>query len=72
MRHSADVRSRSNTMKNMDCRHSRLLNLIESIMGQTKVADSKHIEANAYVEGGHLSIAADPVVKYMKSEDLKN
>ena len=40
-------------------------------MGQTKVADSKHIEANAYVEGGHLSIAADPVVKYMKSEDLK-
>ncbi|MBP6403429.1 MAG: UvrB/UvrC motif-containing protein, partial [Bacteroidia bacterium] len=49
----------------------QIVKSIESIMGQTKVADSKHIEANAYVEGGHLSIAADPVVKYMKSEDLK-
>ncbi|MBK6445531.1 MAG: excinuclease ABC subunit UvrB [Bacteroidetes bacterium] len=49
----------------------QIVKSIESIMGQTKVADSKHIEANAYVEGGHLSIVADPVVKYMKSEDLK-
>jgi len=49
----------------------QIVKSIESIMGQTKVADSKHVEANAYIEGGKVSIAADPVVKYMKSEDLK-
>jgi len=43
----------------------------ESIMGQTKVADSRYSEENAYVESGNLSVAADPVVQYMKSDELK-
>ena len=43
----------------------------ESIMGQTKVADSKYAEAKAYVEPDHASVAADPVVHYMSKEQLK-
>jgi excinuclease ABC subunit B len=43
----------------------------ESIMSQTKVADSKLAEPKAYVETDHVSIAADPVVKYMDQEQLK-
>jgi excinuclease ABC subunit B len=43
----------------------------ESIMGQTKVADSRLAEEFAYVEDSHLSLAADPVVQYMKSDELK-
>ena len=43
----------------------------ENIMGQTKVADSKIAEPKAYVEGGNISLAADPVVQYMNNEELK-
>ncbi len=43
----------------------------ESIMGQTKVADSRMAEEFAYVEQDRLSVAADPVVQYMKSDELK-
>jgi len=43
----------------------------ESIMGQTKVADSRLAEEFAYVEQTSLSVAADPVVQYMPSEELK-
>ncbi len=43
----------------------------ESIMGQTKVADSRLAEEFAYVEHSNLSVAADPVVQYMKSDELK-
>ena len=43
----------------------------ESIMGQTKVADSRLAEEFAYVEQSNLSVAADPVVQYMKSDELK-
>lgn len=43
----------------------------ESIMGQTKVADSRTLEEHAYVEQNNLSVAADPVVQYMATEDLK-
>jgi excinuclease ABC subunit B len=43
----------------------------ESILTQTKVADSKYAEANAYVESEHASVAADPIVQYMDKEKLK-
>ncbi len=43
----------------------------ESIMSQTKVADSKYAEANAYVEPERASVAADPVVHFMNKEQLK-
>ncbi|MEY4594224.1 MAG: excinuclease subunit, partial [Bacteroidota bacterium] len=43
----------------------------DSILGQTKVADSKVIETGAYVEPTSTSIAADPVMKYMKPDELK-
>ncbi len=44
----------------------------ESIMGQTKVADSMHSSAaKAYVEKEELTIAADPVVQYMNKEQLE-
>jgi len=43
----------------------------ESILGQTKVADSISMPDSAYVENQHLSIAADPVVQYMKTDELK-
>jgi len=40
-------------------------------MTQTKVADSKYMEANAYVEPEHASVAADPIVQYMSKDKLK-
>ncbi len=43
----------------------------ESIMGQTKVADSRYAEEFAYVEQDRLSVAADPVVQYMKADEIK-
>jgi excinuclease ABC subunit B len=41
----------------------------ESILGQTKVADSKKSSSKYYIEG-EQSIAADPVVAYMDKADL--
>ena len=49
----------------------QIVKSIESIMGQTKVADSKLAEQHAYVESNKVSIAADPVVQYMNKEELK-
>ncbi len=43
----------------------------EAIMGQTAVADSKQNEPKPYVETDAVSIAADPVVKYMSAQDIK-
>src|SRR5204863_5863572 len=43
----------------------------ESIMFQTKVADSKYAEAHAYVEPEHASVAADPVIQYLSKDQLK-
>jgi excinuclease ABC subunit B len=43
----------------------------ESIMNQTKVADSKYGEAKAYIEPDHTSVAADPVIHYMNKDQLK-
>lgn len=42
----------------------------ESIMGQTKVADSKKSSRQYYVESDEQTVAADPVVAYMTKEQL--
>ncbi len=43
----------------------------DSIMGQTKVADSKKEGRKYYVENEEVSIAADPVVQYMPKPELE-
>jgi excinuclease ABC subunit B len=42
----------------------------DSILGQTKVADSKKAIKNYYVESEELSMAADPVVAYLSKDEL--
>lgn len=43
----------------------------ESILGQTKVADSKKSTKNYYVENEEVSLAADPVVAYLGKDELQ-
>ncbi len=43
----------------------------EAIMQQTKVADSKKVTKQYYVEEDNPSVAADPVVAYMDTEGLE-
>jgi excinuclease ABC subunit B len=43
----------------------------ESILGQTKVADSNKSSRKFYVEPEEVSVAADPVVAYLSLEDLQ-
>lgn len=43
----------------------------DSILDQTKVADSKKSSVNYYTENENPSIAADPIVSYMSSEELE-
>lgn len=43
----------------------------DSILGQTKVADSKKSTKNYYVENEEASLAADPVVAYLGKDDLQ-
>ena len=43
----------------------------ESIMGQTKVADSRRAPAKAYTGPSETSVAADPVVAYMGKPELE-
>jgi excinuclease ABC subunit B len=42
----------------------------ESILGQTKVADSKKSMKRYYIEDEEKSMAADPVVAYLSKDDL--
>lgn len=42
----------------------------ESILGQTKVADSKRSTKNYYVENEESTLAADPVVAYLDKAEL--
>ncbi|MBL7857224.1 MAG: excinuclease ABC subunit UvrB [Cyclobacteriaceae bacterium] len=42
----------------------------ESIMGQTKVADSKKLNKKYYVEDEETTLAADPVVAYLSKDEL--
>ena len=43
----------------------------ESILEQTKVADSKKSTKRYYIESEEKSLAADPVVSYLPTEELK-
>ncbi|MGE0587111.1 MAG: excinuclease ABC subunit UvrB [Cyclobacteriaceae bacterium] len=43
----------------------------ESILGQTKVADSKKSTKRYYIEDEEKSLAADPVVTYLSKEELQ-
>ena len=42
----------------------------DSILGQTKVADSKKSVKNYYVEAEEATLAADPVVAYLSKDEL--
>jgi excinuclease ABC subunit B len=42
----------------------------DSILGQTKVADSKKSVRNYYVEPEDVTLAADPVVAYLSKDEL--
>lgn len=42
----------------------------DSILGQTKVADSKKTFKTYYVESDEVTLAADPVVAYLSTEEL--
>lgn len=44
---------------------------IESIMGQTSVADSKGKPARPYIEKENIDVAADPLVKYMDKKQIE-
>lgn len=43
----------------------------DSILGQTKVADSKRSTKNYYIENEETSLAADPVVAYLSKDELQ-
>ena len=43
---------------------------MHSILGQTKVADSKRDGKQYYVENEEANLAADPVVAYLSREEL--
>ncbi len=43
----------------------------ESILGQTKVADSKKSTKRYYIESEEKSLAADPVISYLSKEELQ-
>jgi excinuclease ABC subunit B len=44
---------------------------VESIHGQTSVADTRAKASNAYIEKENVDIAADPVVQYMSKEQIQ-
>jgi excinuclease ABC subunit B len=44
---------------------------IESIMGQTSVADSKGKQPRPYIEKESIDVAADPLVKYMDKKQIE-
>ncbi|HOY31618.1 MAG TPA: excinuclease ABC subunit UvrB [Bacteroidales bacterium] len=50
---------------------TQIVKTTESILGQTRMADTKDKEAKAYVEKDKTNIAADPVVQYMKKEQIQ-
>ncbi len=44
---------------------------MESIIGQTKVADKKIAEAKAYIESEQKNLAADPLLQYLSKDEIK-
>ncbi|MHC1774064.1 MAG: excinuclease ABC subunit UvrB [Lentimicrobium sp.] len=49
----------------------QIIRSVSSIIGQTAVADSSSRPGKAYIENEQISLAADPVVKYMNSNQLE-
>lgn len=47
-----------------------ILKSMQSILGQTKVADSRKMDKRYYVENEEATLAADPVVAYLSKDDL--
>jgi excinuclease ABC subunit B len=43
----------------------------DSILGQTKVADSKRSTKNYYIENEEITLAADPVVAFLSKDELQ-
>jgi len=44
---------------------------MESIIGQTKVADKKIAESKAYIESEQKNLAADPLLQYLSKDEIK-
>jgi len=49
----------------------QIIKSIDSILGQTAVADAKAGSSRAYVEDEKKSVAADPVLKYMDKDQVR-
>lgn len=49
----------------------QIIKSVESIMGQTSMANSIADERNAYIENATSSVAAEPVVKFKSSQAIK-
>jgi len=47
-----------------------LIKSTDSIMSQTSVAGKKYGSSGAYIENTQQNVAADPVVKYMKKDEI--
>jgi excinuclease ABC subunit B len=58
-----------NTANNIEPK--TILRSMQSVLGQTKVADAKKDSRHYYVENEEATLAADPVVAYLSKEDLK-
>lgn len=50
---------------------TQIIKSVDATFGQTSVTDSKGNEVKAYVDNTNSSVAADPVVQYMKKEQLQ-
>jgi len=50
---------------------TQIIKSADATFGQTVITDSKGNEVKAYVDNPNTSIAADPVVQYMKKEQLQ-
>jgi excinuclease ABC subunit B len=50
---------------------TQIIKSTDSILGQTRVADSKQKGPSPYVEKDYMNIAADPVVAYMTKEQME-
>jgi len=50
---------------------TQIIKSVDSTFGQTLTTDGKGNEVKAYVDNPNSSIAADPVVQYMKKEQLQ-
>ncbi len=58
--------------KKHNIKPKQIIKSVESIMGQTAVADNKPAEPKAYIERDFATVAADPVVQYMSAKDIKD